>query len=49
MPLRDGKRYCITHTKTRMSRTDNFKALSNVTGDAKSERTAAAYTGTMPG
>ena len=35
MPIRDGKRYCITHTKTRMSRTDNFKALSNVTGDAK--------------
>jgi hypothetical protein len=37
MPLRDGKRYCITHTKTRMSRTDNFKALSNVSGDAKSD------------
>ena len=35
MPIRDGKRYCITHTKTRMTRTDNFKALSNVTGDAK--------------
>jgi hypothetical protein len=36
MPIRDGKRYCITHTKTRMSRTDNFKALMNVSGDAKS-------------
>jgi len=35
MPIRDGKRYCITHTNSRMSRTDNFKALSNVSGDAK--------------
>lgn len=35
MPIRDGKRYCVTHTKTRMTRTDNFKSLLNVTGDAK--------------
>jgi hypothetical protein len=32
MPIRDGKRYCVTHTKTRMTRTDRLKALTNVTG-----------------
>lgn len=36
MPIRDGKRYCVTHTNARMNRTGTFKALANVTGDAKS-------------
>lgn len=34
MPIRDGKRYCATHTKSRMSRTDRLKALINVEGTA---------------
>jgi len=32
MPLRDGKRYCINHTNTRMTRTERRKALVNVQG-----------------
>lgn len=35
MPIVDGKRYCVNHTNTRMRRTENFKALANVSGDAK--------------
>lgn len=35
MPIRDGKRYCVTHTNSRMRRTETFKALSGVKGDAK--------------
>lgn len=35
MPIRDGKRYCVNHTNSRMRRTENFKALANVSGDAK--------------
>lgn len=35
MPIRDGKRYCITHTDTRMNRTESFKSLINVVGSAK--------------
>ncbi len=35
MPIKDGKRYCVTHTNSRMNRTENFKALSNVSGNAK--------------
>ena len=38
MPIRDGKRYCVTHTNSRMNRTGTFKALSNVSGDAKEGR-----------
>lgn len=34
MPIRDGKRYCINHTDTRMNRTERFKALTNVQGSA---------------
>lgn len=35
MPIRDGKRYCVSHTNSRMRRTENFKALANVKGDAQ--------------
>lgn len=35
MPIKDGKRYCINHPAARMRRTENFKALANVKGDAK--------------
>ena len=35
MPIIDGKRFCINHTNSRMRRTENFKALANVTGDAQ--------------
>lgn len=34
MPIRDGKRYCINHTTSRMNRTERFKALTNVEGSA---------------
>lgn len=32
MPLKDGKRFCLNHPKIRMTRTERFKALSNVEG-----------------
>ena len=34
MPIKDGKRYCITHTNSRMNRTESFKALVNIKGNA---------------
>jgi hypothetical protein len=36
MPIKEGKRYCVNHPKTRMNRTETFKALVNITGDAAS-------------
>jgi predicted nucleic-acid-binding Zn-ribbon protein len=36
MPIKEGKRYCINHPNARMNRTETFKALVNITGDATS-------------
>jgi predicted nucleic-acid-binding Zn-ribbon protein len=43
MPIRDGKRYCINHTNSRMNRTERLKALTNVQGtgtDAKLDQSS---------
>ena len=34
MPIKDGKRYCITHKDLRMNRTESLKALVNIKGGA---------------
>jgi hypothetical protein len=34
MPIKDGKRYCINHTSSRMNRTGSFKALVNIDGSS---------------